>query len=105
MGKRGQFPQHGYLYAALVFCISTGVNSQIIVKIGNVGDSSTIRCDLLNAQWYKNGTKLDETPKVKPTDSSLHIFCLELSDNGIYECRNESNTHQPRNYNLTVKNP
>ncbi|CAB4014071.1 fibroblast growth factor receptor 4-like isoform X1 [Paramuricea clavata] len=83
----------------------SGVNSQIIVKTGNVGDSSTIYCDLLNAQWYKNGTKLDETLKVKPTDSSLHIFCLELSDNGIYECRNESNAHLPRNYNLTVKNP
>ena len=83
----------------------SGVNSQITEKTANVGDSSTFDCDLPNVQWYKNGTKVNETFKVRPSRSSLHIFCLELSDNGVYECRDKNNTSWPRNYTLAVNNP
>jgi hypothetical protein len=84
----------------------SGVNSQITEKTANVGDSSTFDCDLPNnVQWYKNGTKVNETFKVRLSGSSLHIFCLELSDNGVYECRDKNNTSWPRNYTLAVNNP
>lgn len=83
----------------------SGVNSQITEKTANVGDSSTFDCDLPNVQWYKNGTKVNETSKVRLSGSSLYIFCLELSDNGVYECRDKNNTSWPRNYTLAVNNP
>jgi hypothetical protein len=77
----------------------------MIEKTTKVGETATIACNLTEPQWYKNGTRLYETPKVKLSGSSLYIFCLELSDNGVYECRSKTNIHKAQRYNLIVNNP
>ena len=82
------------------------VHSEIITEVTtNIGGSSLMNCNLTEPQWYKNGTRLDESPKVKPSGSQLHIFCLELSDNGFYECRSKTNMQMKKIYHLIVNNP
>ena len=81
-----------------------GVHSKITEIIHSVGESSFMPCNFTQPQWYKNGTKLNDTSKVKST-LSLYIFCLELSDNGIYECRDKKNIKTTKKYNLIVNNP
>ncbi|XP_028412687.1 hemicentin-1-like isoform X1 [Dendronephthya gigantea] len=94
-----------YLCAAIYLMISSGVYAKIEDIIVNVGDTATMHCNMDKPIWVKNGTELKKTARVKPSSSYLHLFCVELSDGGIYECRNELNAYKPRQFNLTVNNP
>ena len=90
----------------VVIIFLAGVRSQITEKVANVGETITLDCGHSNPLWYKNGTKLNDTDKIKSNVSTLSIFCGELSDNGVYECRDGFNKFRsPRKYNVIVNNP
>ena len=94
----------GYLYVAVMFGFYA-VHSEITQKTANVGETAVMKCNLTEPHWYKNGTRLKENQKVKPSGSTLSLFCLELSDNGFYECRDKTTMHKAKIYNLIVHNP
>ena len=81
------------------------VHSEIAQKIANVGEIAVMNCNLTEPHWYKNGTRLKENAKVKPSGSTLSLFCVEFSDNGFYECRDKRTMHKAKIYNLIVHNP
>lgn len=64
-----------------------------------------MHCDFGDPIWLKNGTKLKENERVKLSSLSLNLFCVQLSDSGIYECRDALDMYKPRTFNLTVNNP